>query len=284
MHILRRAAIFLIPLLCLAGLLYFLDRWTTHQKDLKVLLPQKPAAAEAKKSDVEYKLKTLESVNNTDANAINDNKNGSFFTVVLDPTHGGDDIGSIGYKSAVESNLNLQFAFKLARALRMRGVKVYLTRMEDINVPVGTRFTEAVKRTPDMFLSINCSYSDLKSLRGMEIYGFTPTQGDSEVENIKNKFYDKYNGNYTTKAQSAMVVENRVSLAIKEGLDLPYRSGLERKFFKFMALSANVPVLGIFIGYISNAEDVEHLENEKYIDDITERLAASIENGLLKKL
>jgi N-acetylmuramoyl-L-alanine amidase len=267
--------------------LYVLDRWTTHQKGLKVLSPKKIAITETKKGDVEYKLKTLEPSSNTSVNAANDDKSGSFFTVVLDPTHGGDDAGSIGYKSAVESNLNLQFAFKLARALRMRGVKVYLTRMDDVNVPVDTRFNEAVKRSPNMFLSINCSYSDIRSLRGMELYGFTPIQGqedDSKIENIKNRFYDKYEGSYVTKAQGAMVVENRVSLAIKEGLDLPYRSGLERKFFKFMAMPANVPTLGIFIGYISNAEDVERLENEKYIDDITERLAASIENGLLKKL
>jgi N-acetylmuramoyl-L-alanine amidase len=239
---------------------------------------------ETKKSDVEYKLRTIPDSSSASANTASDTKNSSFFAVVLDPTHGGDDVGSIGYKSAVESNLNLQFAFKLARALRMRGIKVYLTRMDDANVPIDTRFSEAVRMSPSIFLSINCSYSDLKSLRGMEIYGFTPTQGDSEIENVKNRFYDKYDGNYVAKAQNAMVVENRVSLAIKDGLDLPYRSGLERKFFKFMALPANVPTLGLFIGYISNAEDVENLENIKHVDEITERLAASIENGLLKKL
>ncbi len=282
MHLLRRAAIFLIPLLCLAGLLYLVERWTIYQRGLKVVAPKKVETVVANKSsDVEYKVRTLEPSSTASSES---EKNVSFFTVVLDPSHGGDDVGSIGYKSVVESNLNLHFAFKLARALRMRGIKVYLTRMEDINIPISTRLDETVKREPNLFLSINCSYSDIKSLRGMEVYGFTPVYGESEIEKTKNGFFERFETDYVTKNQAAMVVENRVSLAIKEGANLPYRSGLERKFFKFMALPAQIPSLGLFIGYISNAEDVENLENEKYIDSITERLSSSIEEGLLKKL
>ena len=268
MHILRRAAIFLLPLLCLAGVLYLVDKWAIHPKDLKSVSGEKNVVAEAHQKNVDYKLRTVQGVAPITSSSPNKNKTDSFFTIVLDPTHGGDDVGNIGYKSAVESNLNLQFAFKLARALRMRGVKVYLTRMEDVNTPLDTRFKEAEKKTPNLFLSINCSYSDVRSLRGMEIYGFTPAEKQG----------------YSTKTQDAMVVENRVSLALKEDLDLPYKSGLERKFFEFLAVPAHIPTLGLFIGYISNAEDVEQLEDVKYVDTLTERIAASIEKGLQKKL
>jgi N-acetylmuramoyl-L-alanine amidase len=273
LHILRRAAIFLLPLLFLAALLYVLDRWSVHQKNLKIIPPKKTIVGETKKNDVEYKLKTLDTATVEPNAVVKDNKGTSFFTVVLDPTHGGDDVGAIGYKSVVESNLNLHFAFKLARALRMRGIKVYVTRMDDVNISTDTRIKEAIKKNPNLFLSVNCSYSDLKSLRGMEIYGFTPSVPD-----------DGSTGDGATKTQSAMAVENRVSLAIKEDLNLAYKSGLERKFLSFMSLPADIPALGIFIGYISNSEDVEQLENDKFIDGLTERIAASVEKGLLKKL
>jgi len=259
---------FLLPLLCLAGILYFADRWISHQRALKELPEKKNVVADAPKKDIEYKLRTVEGIVKNNPNSNNNKKNDSFFTVILDPMHGGDDVGNIGYKSAVESNLNLQFAFKLARALRMRGLKVYLTRMEDVNVSLEARFREAEKRNPNLFLSINCSYSDVRSLRGMEIYGFTPAEQKG----------------YSTKTQSSMAVENKVSLAIKEDLDLPYKSALERKFLEFLALPAQIPTLGLFIGYISNAEDVEQLEDMKYVDALTERIAASIEKGLQKKL
>jgi N-acetylmuramoyl-L-alanine amidase len=247
----------------LAGILYLVDRWEIPTKK------NVAAVSEIKKTNIEYKLRTVQGVQGVmPSNVGSNNKNDSFLTVVLDPTHGGDDVGNIGYKSAVESNLNLQFAFKLARALRMRGVKVYLTRMEDTNLPVELRFKEAEKRNPNLFLSINCSYSDVRSLRGMEIYGFSPGEKES----------------YSTKTQGAMVVENKVSLSIKDELDLPYKSALERKFFEFLATPAHMPTLGLFIGYISNTEDVEQLENNKYIDALTERVAASIEKGLQKQL
>jgi N-acetylmuramoyl-L-alanine amidase len=267
LHILRRAAIFLLPLLCLAGILYFADKWVYNQKKISDA-PKQAVVVKTQKKDVEYKLRTVQGADQNNSLIVNKNKNDSFFTVVLDPTHGGDDVGNIGYKSAVESNLNLQFAFKLARALRMRGLKVYLTRMEDVNTPLDTRFIETEKRNPNLFLSINCSYSDVRSLKGMEMYGFTPAEKTG----------------YSTKTQSAMVVENRVSLAIKEDLDLPYKSALERKFFDFLALSPSIPALGLFIGYISNSEDVEQLEDTKYVDGLTERIAASIEKGLQKTL
>lgn len=267
MHLLRRAAIFLLPLLCLAGILYFVDKWAIHPKDLKVS-PQKKST-QATKTEVDYKLRTVQgAVPPNSPSPLSKNKTDSFFTVVLDPTHGGDDVGNIGYKSAVESNLNLQFAFKLARALRMRGVKVYLTRMEDVNVPLSTRFKESEKRNPNLFLSINCSYSDVTSLRGIEIYGFTPTGKQG----------------YSAKNQSSMIVENKVALTIKEDLDLSSRSELERKSFEFLATPSYMPTLGLFIGYISNAEDVEQLEDSKYVDALAERISASIEKGLQKRL
>jgi len=274
LHLLRRAAIFLLPLLSLAAILYLADSWVTKQKSFKAPLPKAKIVVETKKNDVEYRLRILNTTDEVAPSSVKISKSSSFFTVVLDPTHGGDDVGSIGYKSAVESNINLQFAFKLARALRMKGVKVYLTRMDDVNTPVDVRLDETVKRSPSLFLSINCSYSDIKSLRGMEIYGFTPPDSENK-ETPKSEYY--------TKSQAAMVVENRVSLAIKEDLDLAYKSGLERKFFKFMALPSNIPTLGIFVGYISNGDDVEQLENEKFIDNLAERIAVSIEKGLLKK-
>ena len=276
MHLVRRAAIFILPLLSLAALLYIFDWWSTHQKELQKA-PIVASVEDVKiKDEIKYRLKTVnglkaQSFDTQTKQNIKENK--AFFTVVLDPTHGGDDAGSIGYQSAVESNLNLQFAFKLARALRMKGVKVYLTRMEDTNPSFETRIKESVKRAPNIFLSINCSFSDIKSLRGMEIYGYTPA--DAEEDKVAK-------GAQLTKTQDSMFVENKVSLAIKEELDLPYKSGLERKNLKLIELPPDIPTLALFIGYISNPDDVEKLENEKYVDKLTERLSNAIEKGLLK--
>ncbi|MFH1224132.1 MAG: N-acetylmuramoyl-L-alanine amidase [Pseudomonadota bacterium] len=279
----RRASLFLSPLIILLVLLFIFDRWFDIHKDLKT----KPAATTAAKNKTteEYVIREKKpfTVENRISAQTHKLKQDSFTTLMLDPAHGGDDIGNIGYKSAVESNINLQFSFKLARALRMRGMKVYLTRMDDKTVPLEQRLSNIKSKNIALYVSINCAYSDIRTIKGMEIYGFTPAQSDDdETEKNANKFYDIYEGKYFPKTPESMVVENKVSRALKDELELPYKSRLERKFLKPIALPADVPSLFIYVGYISNEEDTRLLSNEKYIDKITERIATAVEKALTK--
>lgn len=262
MHILRKASLFIVPLLCLVAGLYFLNWWLNKQQSIKNA-PQ-PIKVEQKivketKKNIVHKPALL-------ATEIKKNDT-SFFTVVLDPRHGGEEIGEIGYRGAVASNLNLQFSFRLAKALRMRGMKVYLTRTEDVNVEQSIRFKESVRVNPNIVLSIDCSFSDIKSLRGMELYAYTP---DDEYGAVKE--------------QEALFIEGRVARSIKNGLDLAYKSSLERKSLDFLALPSKVPALAIFIGYISNPDDVKQLEDEKYVNSLVDKMAIAIEKGLTTTL
>lgn len=280
---LRRAALFLVPVIVLLIALYVFDHWFSFQQELKMRPPVTASKIEKDTKKGTGKIEIGVAKDGIRPSSTT-NKPESLPVIMLDPAHGGDDIGNIGYKSAVESNLDLQFSFKLARALRMKGFKVYLTRMEDKNVPLEHRFDAAKSKNTALYLSINCAYSDIKTIKGMEIYGFTPAQSDEdETEKNMNGFYDIYEGVYLTKTPEAMSVENKISLAVKEELGLPYKSRLERKFLKPLALSANIPTLILYIGYISNEDDAKMLSNEKYVDRITEKIAAAVEKGLTKK-
>ena len=74
MHILRRAAIFLLPLLCLAGILYLVDKWALHPKDLKSLSGKKELVVETQKKDAEYKLRTVQTLVPASSSVSNKNK------------------------------------------------------------------------------------------------------------------------------------------------------------------------------------------------------------------
>jgi len=210
----------------------------------------------------------------------------SYPIVMLDPAHGGDDAGNIGINSIVESNIDLQVAFKLARALRMKSIKVFLTRMDDQNLTLERRFKEAEKQNPVIYISINCTRSDKKNKKGVEIYGFAPLPPNaidsSEIEKTENKFYESYEGTYVQKASEAKAIEDMVSSSIKKELHLPYSAGLERKFFKLLSVPANIPALAIFVGYISNYDDSRMLSSEKQVDELAEKLATAIELGITK--
>lgn len=281
MHVfLRRASLFIFPLIFITGVLillvYFLPQKRGHIIKNHVSLKQEQKSDNKIIANISSTKETIP----TNVTVVSD----SYPTVVLDPTHGGDDLGNVGVNSIVESQINLQVAFKLARALRMKGIKVFLTRMDDYNVALDKKFKDAKKNNPILFVSINCSYSNKKELKGMEVYGFTPESVNTDIENNSNKPYEFYEGVYVPKTQEAMLIENRVSASIKKELDLPYKSRLERRSFKFLALPADIPALALFVGYISNNDDAAFLSSEKKVDEWTEKLAKAIESSTIKKV
>ncbi len=50
--------------------------------------------------------------------------------VVIDAGHGGDDPGKVGINGALEKDINLQIAQKVAAYLEMEGVQVVMTRTD----------------------------------------------------------------------------------------------------------------------------------------------------------
>ncbi|MFC2969830.1 N-acetylmuramoyl-L-alanine amidase [Acidimangrovimonas pyrenivorans] len=75
--------------------------------------------------------------------------------VVLDPGHGGIDPGAVEGK-VHEADVVLAFARKLKEALlRAGGIKVVMTRDEDVFVPLETRISIARAAKADLFLAIH---------------------------------------------------------------------------------------------------------------------------------
>lgn len=73
--------------------------------------------------------------------------------VVIDPGHGGEDLGLVVPGSGSESTLTLGFAERLAAALRQRGVNVELTRDSDYSLDVEARSNAAIGS--DLFISVH---------------------------------------------------------------------------------------------------------------------------------
>lgn len=55
-------------------------------------------------------------------------------TIVIDPGHGGFDPGKIGINNALEKDINLSIALKLRDLLEENGIKVIMTREEDVGL------------------------------------------------------------------------------------------------------------------------------------------------------
>ena len=80
------------------------------------------------------------------------------FTIVIDPGHGGSDLGAIydnGFVRIAEKEITLRIAVQAARALRRKGFNVTLTRSVDREVPLSARTALANRLKADVFLSIH---------------------------------------------------------------------------------------------------------------------------------
>ena len=92
-------------------------------------------------------------------------------TIVIDPGHGGDDIGTRGPNGTEEKQLTLDLARRLRALLEARlGTRVVLTRDSDIAVTLDARVALANNNQGDLFLSLHGNAAPSPVVEGAEVY------------------------------------------------------------------------------------------------------------------
>jgi N-acetylmuramoyl-L-alanine amidase len=91
-------------------------------------------------------------------------------TIVIDPGHGGDDIGVRGSKGSAEKTLTLTIAQRLRAMIEMRlGIRVILTRNDDRRVNLDERAAIANNSKADLFLSLHLNSAPVAASAGAEV-------------------------------------------------------------------------------------------------------------------
>ena len=91
--------------------------------------------------------------------------------VAIDAGHGGKDPGAHGPRGALEKNVTLAVARKLAALVDQQpGMKAVLTRDSDVYVDLKERFEKARRANADLFVSIHCDASRDHSADGATVY------------------------------------------------------------------------------------------------------------------
>jgi N-acetylmuramoyl-L-alanine amidase len=103
-------------------------------------------------------------------------------TIVLDPGHGGQDAGAIGPSGLMEKDVVLDLALRLRRLLTERlGVRVIMTRSEDVFIPLQERTAIANRARADFFLSLHLNGATKRGAGGFETFYFTREPSDSDA-------------------------------------------------------------------------------------------------------
>ena len=95
--------------------------------------------------------------------------------IVIDPGHGGRNLGTTGPGGLVEKEITLDIAHRLRRQLEESGFHVEMTRTGDEQLSLQRRAIIANEKQGDIFVSIHVNWLVTRQVRGVETYFLGPT-------------------------------------------------------------------------------------------------------------
>lgn len=108
--------------------------------------------------------------------------------VVIDPGHGGVDMGATGKHGEQEKAIVMEFARALVEKIEAGGrLKAVLTRTEDVFVPLEERVRFAHRQNAALFLSIHADTLAEGHVEGATVYTVANKASDAEAARIAEK-------------------------------------------------------------------------------------------------
>jgi N-acetylmuramoyl-L-alanine amidase len=207
-------------------------------------------------------------------------------TVVLDPGHGGEELGTQGTKGTLEKEITLSVARRLRTLIESRlGLKVFLTREDDRTMSLDERSAFANNHRADVFLSIHANSAVRPSIKGAEVYYLTVERADAEARK-------KADENATTlpalgggnraidlilwETAQARYLEQSATLAgfieqaLRPRVEMSPRAVQQAPFR--VLVGANMPAALVEIGYLSNADQESQIATAPYQDQVAQAL------------
>jgi N-acetylmuramoyl-L-alanine amidase len=109
--------------------------------------------------------------------------------IVIDPGHGGIDVGAQASSNVQEKDIVFDFAKTLRSQLEKTGrYRVVMTRSGDVFVPLGERVKTARDANADLFISIHADIlSDPQGVSGATVYTVSDKASDREAARLAEK-------------------------------------------------------------------------------------------------
>ena len=204
--------------------------------------------------------------------------------IVLDPGHGGRDIGARGADGTAEKVVALDLARFIDAELK-RDYKVTLTRSDDYYVELDNRTALANHLKADVFVSLHTGGSFVYSTSGTIIYYYqkasksTLTLKESpalqyESENVPipwERSQRSYRGDSRILAQtisSRLSQMNSIKNIRVQGAPLAVLQG------------AHMPAILIEAGYLTNPSEEKNLRNNRYLMNLAAEISRAIDDFL----
>ncbi|HBT46711.1 MAG TPA: cell wall hydrolase [Peptococcaceae bacterium] len=174
--------------------------------------------------------------------------------VVVDPGHGGIDVGARGPGGTKESEIVLAISRHLAEFLQQGGARVFLTRQDD-NVSVGESGDDLVERVrlaqrvkADLFISVHANAFDDREYGAQVFYDPASQEGRKLAEAVQ--------------AEIRRLLKNTEREAL--GLDA------------FVLRTQEIPAVIVEVGFLSNPREEKLLADPSYQREMAFAIYAGI--------
>lgn len=211
-------------------------------------------------------------------------------TIVIDPGHGGKEVGAIGPGGLMEKDETLTICRKLADSLESKlKTRVILTRTDDSVVPLDQRTSIANQFKADLFLSVHMNAAVVKGARGSETYFLSLEASDelakkaAEAENaspvtntggsdLKLILWDLAQQEYLNES-------SRFAQAVQEEMNRitgVQNRGVKQAPFKVL-VGATMPAALVEVAFITNPDEETKLKNGDFQNQVIEALTTAIQ-------
>ncbi len=216
--------------------------------------------------------------------------------IMLDPGHGGEDSGAIGKFRTREKDVVLKIARHL-RALieREPNMKVYMTRNEDVFIPLKVRVAKARRQRADLFVSIHADAFTNRAARGASVFALSTKGATSaaarflaQTQNAADEVggVSRSGDRYLDHALFDLVQTATVKDSLKFGGAVLHHLGKIAHLHKrsvdqagFAVLKApDIPSILVETAFISNVEEERRLRTTRYQQQVAQSILAGIKS------
>lgn len=222
--------------------------------------------------------------------------------VMIDPGHGGDDVGAMGPKEMdrkgsgssarlLEKNIALELAKLLGEQLKTKGYIVSYTRTTDVTVSLADRAKAANDDGADIFVSLHLNSFTSKNAKGSEVYFLSLGPVDKEMQEIAEAENESdlpdsdgldmgfLTGILDDLAQEAYLHESE-RMAVYIQTELNRLAGIKERGVKQAPFSvlrtAAMPAVLVETAFISNPAEAEKLRNPAFLRSAAQAIAKGI--------
>jgi N-acetylmuramoyl-L-alanine amidase len=213
-------------------------------------------------------------------------------TIVIDPGHGGKEVGAIGPAGLMEKDATLMLCRRLAVALEAKlKTRVILTRNDDTVVPLDQRTAIANQYHADLFLSVHMNAAIVKGAHGAETYFLSLDASDklaekaAEVENasknsatpaaasdLKLMLWDLAQQEYLNES-------SRLAQAVQEEMNRItgiQSRGVKQAPFKVL-VGATMPAALVEVAFITNPDEESKIKSDTFQATVVDALTKAVE-------